>query len=421
MKRGYTNFFLGFVLALVFLWAGIIGGDTLPFGTHYNRAPDFQATARAVFANTDLDKRIELDINGDSLKAKKHGGEFTETLFVNTFESDSDKQNYSVNGYNVVVDTRPADTLAEIEAYCISNDGKETKITYEEYLTLSNVAKLNFDFKIKYTGNPLELNDTLVAEYRAYVDGLSNENKLQTEKLASELTGNKITKQEYDRAIYQMYFTSYYPEITAYENSSKVPLLRNFYYHEYINDGESKYLFVFNDYMAGSFVTKGGITTTFYGFYGKVANGLLVSSNQTGAEANNLVDNFIKQSFNTSTSLSVYVYTMNIIRFVPFVALMPLIVAILVYSIMKLRGVESIKTFGSIFKIIGSYVWFSGVIAAVITLIMAFFVQRGLFNVLSLVIFFIALTIRAVIFSIKEAKIYKQQKAQEEANTQTEA
>ena len=43
----------------------------------------------------------------------------------------------------------PADTFAEIEAYCVSNDGKNTVISYEDYLTLSEVARLNFDFKIR--------------------------------------------------------------------------------------------------------------------------------------------------------------------------------------------------------------------------------------------------------------------------------
>jgi len=34
-KRGYTNVFLGFVLALALLCAGCIGAETLPFPVHY--------------------------------------------------------------------------------------------------------------------------------------------------------------------------------------------------------------------------------------------------------------------------------------------------------------------------------------------------------------------------------------------------
>ncbi len=418
-KRGYTNVFIGLILALAFLWAGFIGGDMLPFPAHYNNSPDFQSTVRAVLANPDLQQRISVKIEENLLKAKKHGGEYTEALLVNTFENDTDKRNYSVNGYNVVIDTRPADTLAEVEAYLVSNDGQNLIISYEEYLSLSAVTKLKFDFKLKYTGRALELDDELVENYRVYVDGLSSENKLETENLAKDLAQNKITKNEYNRAIYQLYFTNYYPEITAYESSSKVPLLRNYYYHQYIKDGTGKYLFVFDDYMTGSFETDSGIVFSFYGFYEGVENGVLVEDGFKQAGANGMADNFIKKSFNSIAPLSLYAYAMNIFSLIPFIALMPLVVTLLAYSILKLRGVESITSFGAMFKILGSYVWFSGVISAVLTLISSFFVPRNIITALPLSLFFIALAVRSIIFVVGEAKSYIKQSEQQET-VQTE-
>ena len=47
-RRGYTNAFLGFVLALILLWCGFVGGDMLPFGAQYNSSADFKATVHAV-------------------------------------------------------------------------------------------------------------------------------------------------------------------------------------------------------------------------------------------------------------------------------------------------------------------------------------------------------------------------------------
>ena len=142
-KRGYASFFLSFILTLVFLWTGFIGGDMLPFSAHYNNSPDFKAVTRLVFANPDLDKRIQAEIENGALKVKKNDVTYVEDIIVNTASNENDKQNYSVNGYIVVIDTRPADTLAEVEAYCISNDGNDLIISYEEYLTLSAVARLN--------------------------------------------------------------------------------------------------------------------------------------------------------------------------------------------------------------------------------------------------------------------------------------
>lgn len=418
-KRGYTNFFVGLVLALIFLWVGLVGGDMLPFGSHYDNSPDFKATVRAVLANPDENLRIDVKVNNERLIAKKQGGEYLEQLLVNTFESDTDKQNYSVNGYNVVIDMRPADTLAEIEAYCISNDGKNTKISYEEYLTLSEVARLNFNFELRYTGNALELTDQKVEEYKAYLGGLTAEIKQKAQTLLSDLEQNKITKEEYNREIYQLYFTNYYPPIVAYESSSKVPLLRNSYYHNYINKGAKTYIFIFDDNIAGSFKTKSGIEVVFYGFYSNTENGVLIKESEKQAQANMLADEFIKKAYSSITGLNFYAQAVNVFTLIPFIALMPMVVTLLAYSILKLRGVESIKTLGDTFKIIGSYQWFSALISTVFTIILAFFVKRNLISALPLVLFFVTLAIRSVIFAVSEARSYlKQLEEQERAQTE---
>lgn len=414
-KRSYANFLLAFILSLIFLWSGFMGGDMLPFSSHYKNSPDFRATVYSVFANADTDKRINAEIENGILKVKNNNGEYIEDLLINTFEIDVDKQNYSVNGYNVVVDCRPADTPAEIEAYCVSNDGQNLIISYEEYLSLDDVLKLKFDFKLKYTGNALQLNDEIVEGYRTYVDALSDDNKITTENLANELATGQITENEYNRAIYELYFVNYYPEITDYEETSKVPLLRNYYYHQYLSQGVTNYLLVFDDYMAGSFETKSGINVSFYGFYSNLKSGALIGESDTQEEATGLIDKFIKSSFSEIWFLNAYIYAMNIFAFIPFIVLMPMVVTLMAYSIFKLRGVESIKSFGAVFKIVGSFVWFSSIAAALITVIMAFFVQRNMLNTLPLILFFVVLAIRSIVFVIKERKLYIQQLEQQEA------
>ena len=414
-KRGYSNVFLGFVLALVFLWAGFFCGDVLPFGMHYNNSPDFMAVVHTVLANTDTNKRIDAKIESGALEAKKQSSEYTERLLVNTFERDADKLDYSVHGYNVVIDTRSANALAEIEAYCVSNDGKNTVISYLDYLTLSDVAKLNFDFKLRYTGNALELDDELVEGYRAYLYGLGNENKDKAEKLANDLAQNTIQKSEYNKAIYELYFVNYYPEITAYESTSKVPLLRNYYYHQYISKGADKYLFIFNDYVMGSFETRSGIDVQFYGFYSDLEDGTLITESATQDEANALADSFIKSSFRANRSLTAYAYFVNTVTLVPFIALMLMVATLLTYSVLKLNGVEGVASLGAMLKIVGSYAWFSGMASAVLTVIIMFFAKRSLINALPLVLFFITLVIRSIIFAMEESRQYKKQLEQQEA------
>lgn len=417
-KRGYGNLILSFFFAMIFIWIAFIGGEMLPFGSHYKNSPDFAETVHSVFANADLHKRVNAEIQNGSLMVKNGDGEYAREIFVNTFESVTDRQNYSVNGYNIVVDTRPADTLAEIEAYFVSNDGKNTVISYEDYLTLSEVARLNFDFKIKYTGRALSLNDETVAGYVTYLESLNEESKREVAGLKGELSEKTITKDEYNRKVYEIYFVNYYPDIAEYESTSKLPLLRNYYYHQYIIKGSEKYLFVFDDYLTGSFETNGGIKVVFHGFFSDIENGLIVNESASQSDAEASVDGFIKSAFKATEILALYSHTMNTFSLVPVVAVMIMVAALLTYSILRLGGVESISSLSGMFKIVGSYVWFSGVSASAVSLVMAFFVGRNLIGVLPLLLFFVTLAVRSLVFAVKEKITYTKQSEQQPIQTE---
>ena len=414
-KRGYIGVFLGFLLVLMFLWVGFVGGDMLPFGTHYKNAPDFMATVRGAFANADLEKRIAAKIEDGVLLVKNADGTYAEGLLVNTFDRAADRESYSINGYQLVIDTRPADTLGEVIPSCVSNDGKNTVISYEEYLTLSDVAKLNFDFQLEYTGNALSLDGETVAIYREYINGLAEEKKSAAEELDQSFAEKKISREEYFRGIYELYFSDYYPEITAYESTSKVPLLRNYYQHQYISSGVQNYLFIFDDYMTGSFETKNGMDVSFYGFYSDIENGALIADGMTQDQANASVDRFILSAFQGIWFLYAYSYAMNVFSLAPVIALMLMVAALFAYSVLKLRGVESVRSLGAMFKIIGSFAWTSGFIATGITLVSAFFVKPGMTSVLQFVLLFVVLMLRAILFVIGESRRYERQMQQENA------
>ncbi|MBR7116697.1 MAG: hypothetical protein IKC87_03215 [Clostridia bacterium] len=417
-KRGYTNVFLGFLLALLFIFTGFIGGYTLSFGVHYGNSPEFKDVAYTLLANDDEAKRIYARIENGEMKLGKHGGDYTVGLIVNTLDNEADKQIYAKNGYNVVVDTRPADTLAEVEVYCISNDGKETTISYEEYLSLSEVARLNFDYKLRYTGKELVLDDKAVAEYRAYVEGLGGDVRAKSDKAALDLSAGEITQDEYNRVIYEAYFTSYYPEIGAYESTSKVPLLRNYYYHEYISKNISNYLFIFDDYITASFKTASGIDVSFYGFYSELGDGAVVREGASSAEARASVDGFITGSFGANWFLNAYAYLVNTVSIAPFIALMILVATLLGYSVMKLKGVESIASLGEMLKVVGSFVWFSGAVSALGSVAISFFVSRGLINALPPVLFFVTLLARSIVFTVIESRRYREQAEQKTESTE---
>ena len=70
-------------------------------------------------------------------------------------------------------------------------------------------------------------------------------------------------------------------------------------------------------------------------------------------------------------------------------------------------------------KTVGSFVWFSGIASAMFSVILSFFVKRSLVNALPLVLFFVVLVVRSIIFVVKENKSYAKQLEQQEAE-QTE-
>ncbi|MDE5943507.1 MAG: hypothetical protein K2H30_04790 [Clostridia bacterium] len=395
LKRGYLNIALGVVFALVFLLCGLLAADLLPFSAQYNTSTDFTAFVR----NAVSDDGLNLEVKSQKIAAVR---------IVDTFSSEEDAAAYGLNGYNLVVDTRPADTFDDFEAYYLSNDGEQQEITLEDYATLSDVAKRNFDFKIRYTANELILTDELTAGHESYLTSINSESFSELQKKQGE-----ISRDEYQKQVYSLYVKAYYPDLSAYESTGSAPLLRNYYFHNYLNGGAEKYLFIFNDSCVGSFETNTGTKVTFYGFYKNFSDGTTFS---TAKDA----DNFIKSAFNATAPLSVYVYFMNLIRLLPFIILMPLILALIAFCVLRLIKSKMGKGFGGCIKIIGSYLLIGSLISAIITFICGYFVPRNSLIIATLLIFFLVLLIRTAVFLIIENISVKKSVKTETENTVTE-
>ena len=247
---------------------------------------------------------------------------------------------------------------------------------------------------------------------------ISNNNYEIAEYLIKEgaLSGKRLD--EYNRSVYELYFANYYPDISVYESTSRVPLLRNYYYHEYISQGIDKYIFIFDDCVSASFETDGGTEVSFYGFYSNMEDGAVINDETEHTES---VDSFMKQLIRSIAPLTMYAYAMNIFSMIPFIALMPLVVTLLAYSVLKIGGIETVSTFGATFRILGSYVWFSALISAVLTVVASFIVSPKAVSSLPLALFFVALVLRSLMFAVREVKTHKSKKQSEKETVLTEA
>lgn len=395
LKRGYLNLVLGMIFALVFLFCGVLAADLLPFSAFYNKSDEFSGFVR----NAVTSESLNIQINSQKV---------TSLSIADTFLNEADAEKYAVNGYGLVVDTRPADAFDDFEAYYLSNDGKEQKITLEEYETLSDVAKRNFDFKIRYTPEELVLDDVLTAKHEEYLSGVNNESFAELQKKQSELP-----REEYRRQVYNLYVKAYYPDLSAYESTGGAPLLRNYYYHTYVDGGAEKYLFIFDDSCVGSFETDAGTKITFYGFYKNFADGTTFSTDKQA-------DGFIKNSFMATASLSVYVYLMNTVRILPVIILMPLVAALIAYCVLRIIKSELGKSLGGCVRITGSYLLVGSLLTAIITFICGYFVPRSSLMIAAILIFFIILLLRTAVFLITEGLTVSKTVKSAEENTVTE-
>lgn len=411
ISRSLANFFCSVILALIFICAGLIGGDYLPFSTHYNRASDFKATVENAF--TCQDNAIKISVESGKISVAVGEGDYSQGLKVDTFVSQEDKSVYAKYGYDLVIDTRDAFAYAEFEAFCVSNDNKNTKITYEEYLTLSDVAKYNFEFKLEYLNKQKIITDAMAQDYKTYLLTCGDQVKSKLDSIEQAKSSGELSAQKYNDKIYELYFSVYYPSITAYETTSPVPLVRNYYYHNYVNANKNKFLIIFNDALIGSFFTDKGTEVDFYGTYQKFSNENIPLTS-SGA------DYFIKQSFKSTASFSVYIYVMNVLRLVPFIAIMPVLLALIVNSILKLKGVKTFKAFSGVLKVVGSFTHFAGLFTAILTVILAFLFGRSVLGLVPIIIFFVVLLIRSVILIIDEVVKFNRSEREDTIDTEIE-
>lgn len=392
--RGVMNCVLGFVFTLIFIFCGILTANTVPFYTHYDNASDFRS-----FLYNALDNAAISVV----------GGRVSSDNVVNTYLNEADAVNFGRGGYNLVLDTRPSTALDDFEAYCISSGGEE--ISYEKYLALTDEEKKNYEFRVRYTENELVLTDGLVSGYENYL-GASNDEEVKKQYAALAENKGNVAADEYNRSIYALYVHTYYPEISAYEREGEVPLLRSYYYRNYLNDDKTaKSLFLFDDVFFGFFNTDSGVEVTSYGSFGKLSDGALTSEN---------ADGFIKGAFAASVSVSANVYLMNMFRFIPFLALIPVILALILKLALVLMKDAKYKKYTTCLKIEFSYLFIGSFITALILFICGFFVSSEILNILPLIIFASVLTVRTIVFLIYEFISVKKSPAKVPEETETE-
>lgn len=395
-KYGFVSVFLTIVLSFVFFMFGFMAADVIPFSTHYDNAGQYKEFVHNAFSADGI--RIEL----------KDGLADCDKI-INTYTSDSDREQYALNGYHLIIDTRESDTLIEFTQVAVKG-GEE--IGYEEYLNLSGKEKESYTLETRYTDTILELTSEKTAGFESYLEEIGKEgtDKYNQEAAAAyqELKAKNLPQEEHNREVYYLYVKYYFSNVQSVLMSAKAPVLCDYYYLNYILGDHDNYLYFFDDICAGSFETDGQLPAVFVGYYKDCAQGSLDGDN---------IDGFIKDVFYNAVRYSMSSYFTSAMQMAPAYILIPILAGLGLWLICKATKKQFGGKFSDCYKIVNSFALVSALVMGLMIFTLGFFVfARKLYLFMPLIFALILILRTAVFYFTSSAKERAVQAEQEESD-----
>ena len=397
--RSFFNTLLSFVLAFLIVCCGLAAGYAASFGVHYNNSKDFKSFLYAAFAGEDPSSRIDLSVKDGYLSAEIKEGERVNTLL-------KEGEKYAANGYQLIVDTRPAaTTYADFSVTCKKSDGTETD--YAVYRTLSDEDKKAYSLTVKYSG--LRLDPSLkLQEYEELLSG-SESAAAEYGKLKADRESGEITAEAYADGVYELYFAYYFSGLPK-DSYGKAPTLRTYYLSAATYEGVDKYIAVLDNVCFCAFKTDNGVGVEFSGYFDKLGDGTISGGGLTAAQMQSNVDGMIKNSFSAAGGLNFLVYLISLSRSVAIYVLAIILFALLAFIALKVMKVEDCPRYVDAIKIVGSFQLWSAIITFVLTFIFSFFLARGAVFTATEIILVCVLALRTVVYAAIELIADKKKK-----------
>ena len=198
-KTGALSIILSAAFTFLLFFVGFYAADIVPFSTHYENTAKYRQFAENALGNGNSSVKINAEKAVYPVK-------------INTYTSETDREKYCSDGYNLIVDTRPSDTLIRFTQYVIKG---EEEIDYETYLALDEEDKKQYLLKIRYLDEELILTDEDTARHIGFLEQVSVEGGEMFNKAAAEdykkLNGDKqnMNDEEYAEQLYYL-FIKYY-------------------------------------------------------------------------------------------------------------------------------------------------------------------------------------------------------------------
>lgn len=375
-KTGALSIILSAAFAFLLFFVGFYAADIVPFSTHYENAAKYRQFAENALGNGNSSVKINAEKAVYPVK-------------INTYTSETDREKYCSDGYNLIVDTRPSDMLIRFTQYAIKG---EEEIDYETYLALKEEDKKQYLLKIRYLDEELVLTDEDTDRHIVYFEQASVEGGEKFNKTAAEdykkLNGDKqnMSDEEYAKQLYYLFIKYYYVGAGSLLQGAKAPVLCDYYYINYMIGGKSDYLYIFNTLCTGSFTSDRGVPVAFGGYYDGQPDGEVTDINA-----------FIKQIFYDSAGAAVASYFFTVLMQIPFILIIPIVLALLLWLIGKALKAGNNPSFTNYYKTSNCFVLFSAVFTAVITFVCGFVFSARIVAKFMPLIFGIILAVRVCI------------------------
>ena len=409
-NHSFFNTLLSFVLAFLIVCCGLIAGYSASFGVQYNKSKDFKNFLYAAFANENSANRIDLSVKDGYLSADVKESERVNTLL-------NEGQKYAINGYQLIVDTRSAETIyADFTVQCKKSDN--TEIDYGVYRTLSDEEKKAYSLLLKYSGNRLDP-ATKQTEYEDYLNGTERVAEAYGQ-LKADFSQGEISAEQYSNGIYELYFSSYFKGLPK-DSYGKAPTLRTYYLSPSTYENVDKYIAVLDNVCFCSFKTDNGLSVEFSGYFNKLDDGQISGENLSVEQMKSNIDGMIKKSFNSASGLNFLVYLISLSRSVGIYVLAIILLSLIAFMVLKVKKVEDCPRYVDAIKIVGSFQLWSAIITFVLTFIFSFFLARGAVFTAAEIILLCVLVLRTALYVAIELIIDKKNKNGQTENQQLES
>lgn len=369
--RSLGNTALGALLSFLLLVCGLTWGYQASFRPTYQRAEEFRQFLYSTMDTVD----------------------FTVADGVATGESRINTYKAGQEGYQLIVDLRDTRNIYDAFTLTCATENGQT-ISYESYLAQpAHVQKEYTKFSVNYSGEELNLTEKC-PEYLAYLQTVSDpQSVLYNEETAENLQKLETEKPEdYYEQVYLLYVSSYYPKLETAEFNTKAPTIHGYYLNLLSQDTEGKFLCLLKDNCYVGFHS-GGMQVIYTGNYSKI------QSMEAGAAG---ADTLIYKSFQSNRQTDYLMYTVNIFGGFFLIIVLWLLMMIVVRIVCRIKGYEVAATFGGAAQLVGSFLLWSGVIAAVCGFVLSFLLDQTLVYYGTIGTMALVLVIRTIVFVARQ-------------------